>query len=214
VQAPKALTDYVGFDLTLPPVDDVLLPRAVDFAIDRNRIVELLGGPTRLRPTCQIISPNFAGYERFCPYTLSPEEDLWSAPDIHRARTLVREAGAVGERIRVWVARSGLPPGAVATMRYVFEVLRDLDLRPELTIVPSAEQYFDSLYGAVEVPDPPHVYLSGWQSDYPGGADFIATQFQCGPFGTLSGLYDDRLDRRIERAKQLQTNEPAAANRA
>jgi peptide/nickel transport system substrate-binding protein len=111
VQAPKALTDYVGFDLTLPPVDDVLLPRAVDFAIDRNRIVELLGGPTRLRPTCQIISPNFAGYERFCPYTLSPEEDLWSAPDIHRARTLVREAGAVGERIRVWVARSGCRRG-------------------------------------------------------------------------------------------------------
>ncbi|HZB02162.1 MAG TPA: ABC transporter substrate-binding protein [Actinomycetota bacterium] len=214
VQAPQARTYFVGFDLSRPPVDDVAVRRAVNYAIARDRVVELLGGPTRQRPTCQIIPPNFAGYERFCPYTLAPEEDVWSAPDMERAQALVREAGVRGEPLRVWVSRSGLPPGAVATMRYVTDVLQDLGLEPKLTILPSELEYFGPIYGGLPTQEPPHVYMSGWQSDYPGGGDFIDTQFHCEGGANASGLCDPHLDRRIERAKQLQIDQPAAANRA
>jgi peptide/nickel transport system substrate-binding protein len=60
----------------------------------------------------------------------------------------------------------------------------------------------------------PHVFLSGWISDYPGGSDFIETLFSCGGGGNASGLCDRRLDRRIDEAKELQATTPAEANRA
>jgi peptide/nickel transport system substrate-binding protein len=217
VEAPQTLTMFVGFDVGLPPFDDVRVRRAVNFAIDREHVIEFLGGPTRQRPTCQIIPPNFQGYERFCPYTLSPERKVWSAPDIHRARALVRAAGAVGERVRVWTSDdpSAFPPGVdgVETMSYVRDVLDDLGLRATLKVLPVG-RYFGTIFARLPAPDPPHVYLGGWISDYPGGSDFIETQFSCGGGGNASGLCDRRLDERIAEAKALQAEDPAEANRA
>jgi peptide/nickel transport system substrate-binding protein len=218
IDSPQAFTLFVGFDVRQAPFDDVRVRRAVNFAIDRELVIGFLGGPTRHRPTCQIIPPNFQGYVRFCPYTLAPEGDVWSAPDVQRARALVRAAGAVDERVRVWITDDpgGFPSGvrAVDTMSYVTDVLDDIGLRAELKIVPIG-RYFGTLY-AGQPPGaggPPHTYLSGWISDYPGGGDFIETQFTCGGGVNVSGYCNPRLDERIDEAKQLQATDPAEANR-
>jgi peptide/nickel transport system substrate-binding protein len=213
VLSPNPFTIYVGFDLRRPPFDDVRVRRAVNYAIDRDHLVELLGGPTRHRPTCQILPPNFQGYEPFCPYTLEPESGAWSGPDVPRARALIEDAGAVGEEVAVWVMREdpflgGPPP----TMRYVTDVLNDIGLRAELTIK-EIDPYFAVIYGQPH-DNPPHVYLGGWATDYPGAANFIETQFRCGAGFNASGYCSDRLDERIAEAKQLQETDPAAANAA
>ncbi len=101
---------FVGFDVRKPPFDDERVRQALNYAIDRDHVVELLGGPTSQRPTCQILPPNFQGYEPFCPYTLEPDSGVWSAPDLDRARALIEDAGAVGEKVTVWVTDDpGLP---------------------------------------------------------------------------------------------------------
>ena len=213
VLSPNPFTIYVGFDLRRPPFDDARVRRAVNYAIDRDHLVELLGGLSNHRPTCQILPPNFQGYEPFCPYTLEPGSGAWSGPDIPRARALIEDAGAVGEEINVWVMREdpflgGPPP----TMRYVTEVLNDIGLRAELTIM-EIEAYFGVIYGQPH-DDPPHVYLSGWATDYLGAANFIEPHFRCGAGSNVSGYCSDRLDARIGEAKQLQVTDPAAANAA
>jgi peptide/nickel transport system substrate-binding protein len=190
VLSPNPFTIYVGFDLRRPPFDDVRVRRAVNYAIDRDHLVELLGGPTRHRPTCQILPP-----------------------DVPRARALIEDAGAVGEEVAVWVMREdpflgGPPP----TMRYVTDVLNDIGLRAELTIK-EIDPYFAVIYGQPH-DNPPHVYLGGWATDYPGAANFIETQFRCGAGFNASGYCSDRLDERIAEAKQLQETDPAAANAA
>ena len=213
VLSPNPFTIYVGFDLRRPPFDDVRVRQAVNYAIDRDHLVELLGGPTSHRATCQILPPNFQGYEPLCPYTLEPGSGAWSGPDVPRARALIEDAGAVGEEIVVWVMREdpflgGPPP----TMRYVTEVLNDIGLRAELRIL-EIERYFGVIYGQPH-DNPPHVYLSGWATDYLGAANFIETQFRCGAGSNVSGYCSGRLDARIGEAKQLQVTDPAAANAA
>ena len=81
--------------------------QALNYAIDRDHVVELLGGPTSQRPTCQILPPNFQGYEPFCPYTLEPDSGVWSAPDLDRARALISDAGAGGTKVTIWATDLG-----------------------------------------------------------------------------------------------------------
>ncbi len=213
VLSPNPITIYVGFDLRRSPVDDVRVRQAVNYAIDRDHLVELLGGVSSHRPTCQILPPNFQGYEPFCPYTLEPGSGRWSGPDVSKARALIEAAGVVGEEVNVWVMREDpflgkTPP----VMRYVTDVLNDIGLRAELTIK-EIDPYFGVIYGAPSR-HPPHVYLSGWATDYLGAANFIETQFRCGASANASGYCSDRLDARIREAKQLQQTDPAAANAA
>ena len=197
-------------DVRKPPFDDMRVRQALNYAIDRDHVVELLGGPTSQRPTCQIFPPNFPGYEPFCPYTLEPDSGAWSAPDLDRARALIEDADAIGEEVTVWVmAEDPAIVDPVETMRYVVEVLNDLGLRAYLKIV-HPEKYFGTIYGEGE----PNAYLSGWISDYPRAANFIDAQFRCGAGGNASHLCSESLDAQIEEVLRLQATNPAAANAA
>jgi peptide/nickel transport system substrate-binding protein len=216
VLSPQATTIFVGFDVRKPPFDDKRVRQALNYAIDRDHVVELLGGPTSWRTTCQILPPNFPGYEPFCPYTLEPDSGVWSAPDLDRARALIEDADAIGEEVTVWVMKEDpLLVDPVKTMRYVVEVLNELGLRADLKIVHDVDEYFDTIYEAPAGSEGhPQVYLSGWGSDYLGAATFIADQFRCdSPFNT-SGLCSDTLDAQIEQAQRLQATDPTASNSA
>jgi YVTN family beta-propeller protein len=216
VHSPQAFTIFVGFDVLKPPFDDERVRQALNYAIDRDQMVELLGGPTRQRPTCQILPPNFQGYEPFCPYTLEPDAGVWSAPDLDRARALIEDADAVGEKVTVWVMDQDPaitdPP---EVMRYIVEVLNDLGLRAELKIVHDVEvKYWGAIYGSPGSPKHPQVFLNGWIQDYPGAGSFIDPQFSCGGFANFSGLCSESLDAQIDDALRLYATDPGASNRA
>lgn len=218
VHSPQTFTVFVGFDVLKPPFDDERVRQALNYAIDRDRVVDLLGGPTNQRPTCQILPPNFQGYAPFCPYTLEPESGVWSAPDLDRARALIEDADAVGEKVTVWVMdHDPVLTGTVEVMRYVVEVLNDLGLRADLKIVPDVDEYFDSILpptGSAGSPGHPQVFLGGWISDYPGAGNFIDPLFRCGGFGNPSGLCSETLDAQIDDALRLYATDPGASNRA
>ena len=218
VLAPQALTFFVGFDVLKPPFDDQRVRQALNYAIDRDHVAELLGGPTIQRPTCQILPPNFQGYEPFCPYTLEPESGVWSAPDLDRARELIEDAGAVGEKVTVWVMdEDPAIPDPPEVMRHVVEVLNDLGLRARLKVVHGLDEYFDAIVPPTGSPgsrDHPQVYLSGWISDYPGAGNFIDPHFTCGGFANSYGLCSESLDARIAQAQRLYVSDPGASNRA
>jgi peptide/nickel transport system substrate-binding protein len=204
---PLPATIYVGFDLDTPPFDDARVRKAINYAIDRDHVVELLGAADYL-PTCQVLPPNVQGFEPFCPYTLEPDSGVWSAPDLDRAQALIEDSGAVGERVTVWVSGADLP-GGVEAMGYVVGVMDELGLRATLKTVDDLDEYGGAVYAGDA-----QTYLFGWLSVYPGAGDFIPPQFACGAPFNASGMCDKSLDAAIDEAQRLQATDPAAANSA
>ena len=220
---PAPVTYFVGFDTEKAPFDDARARQAVNLAIDRAHLVDLLGGSETQRQTCQILPPNYQGYEPFCPFTLDPEGGVWSGPDPSRAQALIEEAGVAGTPVDVLVTDSGLPPGAVEAMEYVGDVLSEIGLEPKLEILHDAVPYFSRIMPPGAEPGTPagtarhpHVFFSGWGADYFGARNFIEPQFGCGQTGFANpfGWCDPTLEERIDEAGSLQATDPGAANRA
>jgi peptide/nickel transport system substrate-binding protein len=209
---PQNFLIYVGTDIHRPPFNDVRVRQALNYAINRNRIADLMGS-TSLTPTCQILPSNFQGYEPFCPYTLEPGSGVWSAPDHDRAHSLIAEAGAVGKKVTVWALddpRGNLltPAIRVATMRYIVKVLNDLGLRAELKVVHSIGEYRRGVTAGEA-----QAYLWGWNQLYPRAGDYIGGAFRCRSLDNVARFCSKSVDAAINTAVRLQTTDPAASNR-
>ena len=58
--------------------------------------MKIYGGPQLAAPACQVLPPNFPGYQPYCPYTANPGSGKWTAPDMAKAQQLVEESGTAG----------------------------------------------------------------------------------------------------------------------
>jgi peptide/nickel transport system substrate-binding protein len=180
-----------------PPFDKVEVRRAVNLAVDRNRIVELIGGPAVGTPTCQILPPGIPGHTPYCPYTEAPSDDgRYIGPRLAEARRLVAASGARGTRVIVATE----PDNPVAD--YLVSVLRSigLDAHPRVTHDPATRYARD-----VGVSD------EGWVADYPSPTEFLPLLLSCQPDGTSAGggFCSRALDQAMDDAQDTMMRNPA-----
>jgi peptide/nickel transport system substrate-binding protein len=183
---PRPVT--VGFFLNthLPPFDDVRARRALNYAADRALAVTRLGGPDAGRPTCQILPPDFPGYEHYCPY----------ATDLARAQRLTAASTKSGTRVTVWFS-----PWAQPWLKdlgpYVAKLLDSLGYRASVAVERPSTDIRREQAGFV-----------AWAADYPGAWDFL-TPLSC---GSWSQFCDPSLDRQQGAALNAESTSPQAAN--
>ena len=102
-RAPALATVAIWLNTRRAPFDDLRVRRALEYATDRNHMIDLAGGPGLARAACQILPPNTEGYRRYCPFTTHPDATgAYHGPDLGEARRLVAASGTKGESISVW----------------------------------------------------------------------------------------------------------------
>ena len=199
--APQPAIFYMSLDTLTPPFDDVRVRRAVNFAVDRAKVARLIGYGTR--PTCQVLPPNFPGYEAYCPYTRDPGA-VWTAPDLEAARELVDASGTAGMKVTVWAAPDWFP----RVSAYFRDLLELLGYRATLKAVAN-RTYQSALYGK---PRQAQVAFEGWYTDYPAESGFIGI-LACRAPGNTSGFCAQDIDKRMHKAERSQITDLAAAHR-
>ena len=195
-------TVFLFLDTTQAPFTDVRVRRAVNYAIDRRRIVELGGGPDLRQPTCQVVAPDVPGYVRYCPYTLNPRPTgEWTAPDLARAQELIRTSGTKGQTVTVWTWRGGFAKDA----RYIVSLLRRLGYRAHLKELRSLGVYFSTIF------DPKtraQSGIAGWFGQPDGST---VTLLECGADINPARFCDRRIDQEAAHARRLSATDSGAA---
>jgi peptide/nickel transport system substrate-binding protein len=96
-------TWYVFLNTQVPPFNDARVRRALNYAVDRARVGELLGSHETHKPTCQLLPPGFQGFTPSCRFTVgSSDAGVWTAPDLARARRLIAASGTRGMKVEFW----------------------------------------------------------------------------------------------------------------
>jgi YVTN family beta-propeller protein len=212
---PVPWSDYLFLNTRVPPFDDPRVRQALNYAVDRERVVELLGGPLAARPTCQLLPPAVPGYRPYCPYTLNRNlAGTWTAPDPARARDLVAASGTRGMRVEVFAYERF---GRLEYGRYVASLLRRLGYRSSLTVIP--ELFPDYLEHVGDSRNRAQIGTFGWYAEFASPALFLRDLFSCASYVrksaanlNLSAFCDPGIDERMGRAADLQAADPVQAN--
>ena len=198
------------------PFNVLAARQAINAAIDRNKLIQLIGGPLAAQPACQVLPPALPGYRPYCPYTLNPGPGgVWTGPDLARAERLVSASGTRGARVTVVTGAFGTKIPDRTTGRYVVSVLDQLGYRASLRVITDANAYARRLYDSRQRTQ---VGWFSWYRDYPAPSDFIGPLLTCHSFIPGSPLNlnaaefcNRRIDAQVKQALMLQPRNPNAA---
>jgi YVTN family beta-propeller protein len=188
------------------PFSDVRARRALEFAIDRNRLVEAAGGELVARATCQVLPPMVPGYRPDCPYTVNPSAGIWSGPDVPRARRLAEDSGTLDEPVTIGVPPDDPYEGLLGAE--VARALRQIGYRASVRVE-------RDVFGAMLAPDSRiDAIRVGWVQDFAGASNFIEPLFTCDANTeggvNVSQFCSPHLDALVSRASRVRDAAEAA----
>jgi len=203
---------YAPMNTNLAPFDNVKARQAVNYAIDRKALVNLFGGPVLASPVCQVLPPGFPGHVDYCPYTKNPGTK-WTAPDIEKAKMLVKESGTAGQKVTVIVEDTAV---ARSIGVYLQSVLNELGYDAAMKAISPNIQftYIQNTKNQVQMS------VSQWYQDYPAASNFLHVLFSCDSFTpgsdssvNISGFCNKGVEAKMKKALKLGITDQVAADK-
>ena len=179
---PQLNTQYLGFDVTQEPFDDVKVRQAFGLAVDRQKITDVVWKGMRL-PAEGIVPPGMPGYER--------EQPLLDY-DPQRARRLISES-QYGDVSRFPVVTLSIGGSSVEMDRVTAAIVAMY--RENLGIEIDVERSADILA------DRPQFFSLGWIADYPDPEDFLDILFHSSSPLNHMNYANSSVDRLLEEAR-------------
>jgi peptide/nickel transport system substrate-binding protein len=159
-----ANTYYFFMNTREPPFDDVRVRRAVNYAIDRQALVRLVGGLAR--PTENVLPPT---YPQLARPVLYPH-------DLAKARRLVAASGDAGMKVTVWNHDHGTDWKFTA---YLVDVLDSIGFQATQKIV-STNVYWTRVGNPATKAQ---IGFADWFEDYPHPLDWFGPLLTSAPLG-------------------------------
>jgi oligopeptide transport system substrate-binding protein len=179
---PSLSTDYYGFNVKVPPFDDVRVRQAFAAAVDWRRI-STLAVPDPAMIATSMVPPGIPGRS---------DRDVIPEHDPDRARALLAEAGFPGGK--------GFPDVTLITGGNDYDQAVVLELRRELGITVNPEiMEFDEYFDRLDV-DAPAMWFLSWIADYPGRNDFLGVLLGTGASNNYGNWTSPEFDAAIEEA--------------
>ncbi|MEU5253829.1 ABC transporter substrate-binding protein [Streptomyces longwoodensis] len=162
-------TNYIAFNPSVKPFDNVKVRQAISYAIDRSSVVNAAGGSSLAEPATTFLPAQKSfGYE---PYDLFPAGDSGNAA---KAKELLKEAG--------------YPNGLTVTLTHnnaqnfrtspeIATAIQDALKKAGITVKLQGledNNYSDTVHS---VKTEPGFFLSAWGADWPSGGPFLAPIF-------------------------------------
>jgi peptide/nickel transport system substrate-binding protein len=195
---------YITMNTRLAPFDNVLVRRAINYAVNRHAISILYGGTAISQPLCDMTPPGIAGHVGTCPYTKGADLDhpapAWAAPDMERAKQLVEQSGTRGQHITLIISNRAAEQAMGA---YLQSMLTELGYKTSLKAITNDIQfnYIQNTNNRVQIA------LTDWYADYAKPSDFIYDLFSCTSFHpgsdasiNITGLCDPGIEALMDRA--------------
>jgi peptide/nickel transport system substrate-binding protein len=166
---------YFALNTRKPPFNNVQARQAINYAANRSAYVRIAGGPQLAVPSCQILPPNFPSYSGYCPFTTGSSTSKWTAPDLTKAKALVKSSGTAGMKVVVNGTNDQVGKALVEQM------VSDLNsigykASPQLLAASVQYPYVQNSTNSANW----NVGWSAWYQDYPAPSDFLNVLLGCG----------------------------------
>jgi peptide/nickel transport system substrate-binding protein len=175
--------------------------------------VKVYGGPKLAVATCQILPPNFPGYEPYCPYTKNPGSGKWTGPDLQKAKQLVAASGTKGAAVKVNTTTNTVDRGLGL---YFVGLLNSLGYKASLQALSPDIQY----PYIQNSKNHPQFAFSSWYQDYPAASDFLNILLGCGSFHpnsnsspNIAEFCEKGIQSKMDKAGQMGITDPEGANK-
>jgi peptide/nickel transport system substrate-binding protein len=184
---PDAAVDYAVFKTDKAPFDNLKLRQAVNYALDRDAIVKVIGGKLSRSPWSQILSENLLADQPTDIYTM----------DVEKAKALVAESG-VKTPIDITLANfaDAPAPQVSAAMK---EALEAIGFKVTVKAL-SADVYYGFLA------DPKSDYdigVAAWGQDYGDAITYFGPLLLCGSGSNYGQFCDEGFDAKVDEINQL-----------
>jgi peptide/nickel transport system substrate-binding protein len=203
---------HMAMNTRVAPFDNVKVRQAMNYATDRNAIIKVWGGPQVATPTCQILPPNFPGYEPYCPYTVNAGDGKWHGPDMNKARQLIDESGTKGQKIAVICTPD---EASKSICLYFVSLFKQLGYDSSIKVLSAAVEYPYTQDSSNKA----QISFSYWYPDYPSGADWFDVVIGCHGFhpnstasSNLSEFCDPAIEKMTEQAIKTSVTDQDSAN--